>query len=130
VKRGEEEVPCLRRGKADLHSFFIPHFTDKDHFRRLPQRSSQPVGEIVEINAQFPLIESGFFLGMNVFHRVLKGDHVNRFGFVDIIKDRCKGRRLPASGGACHQNHSVSFLCHFSKSGRKHHFIDGGNSCG
>ena len=85
VERRHDQVTGLGGRQADLDRLTIAHFTHQNHLGRLAQRGPQAAGKRVEVHAQFPLIEGGLLLRMDVLDRVLKSDDVDRLAFVDLI---------------------------------------------
>ncbi len=92
MQGGQNQMSRLRGGKGNLHGFPITDLADQDHLRGLPERGSQSVREGIEIIPHFPLVEGGHFVGMGVFDRVLQGDHMDRFFFVDLVQHSRKRR--------------------------------------
>ena len=97
----------LRRFQSDLHGFAVAHFADQDHLGSLTQAGAQPVGERLEVEALFALVDASHLVGMPELHRVLECQDVDGPGGVDGVDQRRERRRLARTRCAREQDQAV-----------------------
>ncbi len=96
--------------ESDFHRLAVAHFADQNDLGCLAQSGTQTVGIGIEIESQFALVKSGFFMGMLIFDRILKGDDMYRFAFVDLIQNRCQRGGFTGTRSAGNKYQTIFFL--------------------
>ena len=110
VEGAHDQVAGFGGAEADFHRFAVAHFADQDDFGGLAQGGAQAGGKGAEIAAHFALVEGGFFLRMDKFHRVFQGDDVDGLGFVDLVEHGGQGGGFAGAGRAGDEDEAGFFL--------------------
>src|ERR1700704_5620870 len=108
-------MPGLCGHERNLDGGAIAHFTDQNYFRRLTQRGAESGWIIIEIVAEFALVEGGLEFRVNEFNRVLERDDVDGLGLIDLVENASQRGRFSAARGAGHQDQSGFFFRHFTE---------------
>ena len=127
VNGAEDQVARFRCAQGNSDGVTIAHFTDENHFGRLPQRRAQAVGKAVKIRSQFALIESGQFMRMDEFDGILESNDVDGPGAVNLIEDRSQSGRFAGASRASDEHQARFFLGNLFDDLRKVQPIQGGN---
>ena len=82
----------------------VPHFTDQDDIRVLPQRTAKRVGKRLCVLPHLPVVHHAAVALVDELDRVLDGENVVFPGAVGHIDDGRQGGRFTASGRARHHH--------------------------
>ena len=109
VQGAEHEVASLRSTQSDLDRLPVAHFPDQNDLGGLAQGRAEPVGEAVEIGAQFALVEGSRVMRVNKLDGVLQRDNVDGACAADLVEDRGQSSGFAGAGGAGDE-HQASLL--------------------
>ncbi len=102
-------MPGVGKRQGMFHGFPVANFADQHHVRCLTQGVFQGCMETAGVDTDFPLIDDGFLVPMDILHRVLDGDDVAAAVAIAVIDQRRQGGRLARACGADEQ-HQPLFL--------------------
>ena len=75
------------RFQRDFDRFLVTHFSDEDHFGRLPQGRPQRQSEAWRVAVQLALVNRGFLVQMQKLDWVFDGEDVICLLLIDFVQD-------------------------------------------
>ena len=103
-KRGQDQMPGVRRAHRGRETDVIAHFADHDDVRVLAQNVYERVMKGQRIQADFALFDDRLVVFKNVFNRVFERDDVLFEIVVDVLDHGRERGGFAAAGGTGHQH--------------------------
>src|SRR5436189_4994882 len=123
-------MASLRGFHSDLDGLPIPHLSDKNHFRSLPQGGAQAVSEAAGIAMQLTLVDNAILVRVKKLDWILNRENVIGMQFVDQINNRCQRRRLSRASWPCHQHNTIAQPSDIMQLHRQIQLLEGRNFAG
>ena len=92
MNRAQHQVAGAGRPHGYGHALLVPHLTDDDDIRRLPENMAQSLAERLGIPAHFALVDIAHFMFVQIFNRVLKGQDIAAAVVIDNVHQGAHGR--------------------------------------
>jgi hypothetical protein len=110
VQRSEHEVAGLGCGQRGRDRLEVAHLADEDHVGVLAQRRAQGVRERRRVGPDLALVDDAALVPVQELDRVLDREDVLRPAAVDLVDDRCEGRRLTGACRPCYEHEAARLL--------------------
>jgi len=104
MKAGEQQLSGFRRRHGNLHSLPIPHLSQQDHIRALPQGAAERRHIAGAVNMDLPLADDALSVPVDILHRILQRQDMSAAAVIDLIDDAGQRSGFSRACGPCYQH--------------------------
>ncbi len=111
MQGSKSQMPGFRDVQGRIHRLQIPHLSDHDHIRILPQSIFKSTGKGRGVGVDFSLVDERGIMSMEILDRILNRQDVTMPFLVDLVDQSCQGSGFSAAGGTGHQDQTARQIC-------------------